>query len=94
MPIIEIRRNSDGVVRQYLDTHEWSENSDFLWSEGNFACDCNRHIFFASAANESAENRECGDNSYSVRITDERGNVLYEDDDWSPDGPPARPSNT
>lgn len=50
------------------------EISDYLWSEGNYACDCNRGLFF------SGESGECGESRYTVRITDKlTGDLLYED---------------
>lgn|SRR5687768_1587123 len=80
---VEIRRNSDGVVRRYVDEH-WL--SDFIWSEGNYACDCNRHLFFERAGgNEPYSDPDypnpddCTDGGYSVRITDNAGSVLYQD---------------
>jgi hypothetical protein len=84
MPVIEIRRNSDGVVRSYFDSYEWQ--GDYMWTDGNYSCDCNRYLFFMRAAGEDEGDLiadRCGDGGYSVRITDARGNVLYEDDDWA-----------
>ena len=89
---VYIRRNADGVIRCYedLDWHEDSDYPAFIWEEGNFACDCNRYLFFCRAANEpeteydeSDENSEhrCGDDRYSVRITDVNGKELYSDFD-------------
>lgn len=28
---------------------EWEDGSDFWWSEGNYGCDCNRHLEFQEA---------------------------------------------
>lgn len=84
---VEIRRNADGVIRVYEDSHWYS---DFIWSEGNYACDCNRHLFFERAGgydpysdlNYGMDGGNCTDGNYSVRIKDDAGKLLYQDDDW------------
>jgi hypothetical protein len=59
---------------------DWHEASDFLWSEGNFACDCNRGNFFAEAAGEEdPPDHKCGSELYEVWITDKDGNILYDE---------------
>lgn len=74
--VVHIRKEATGEIRRYTDGLEWL--GDFIWSEGNFACDCNRHLFFEHAAgNEPAESHECGSVAYSVKIEDEAGNELY-----------------
>lgn len=79
----EIRRNTDGVVRQYSLAGMGGFKGDFIWCEGNFACDCNREIFFCDAIGEEAENETCGSEAYSVRIfADDDHRELYADDDW------------
>lgn len=79
----EIRRNADGIIRRH-ETEWWDdvENPDFIWSEGDFACDCNRALFFARAAGEDDPDRECGSEAFSLRVLDEAGSVLYADDAW------------
>lgn len=82
---VEIRRNADNVVRVYEDKY-WL--SDFIWSEGNYACDCNRHLFFERAGegveplNDPNFSNDCSDGRYSVRIKDLNGELLYQDGDW------------
>lgn len=71
------------------ETREWKiydfeaahlEESDFMWSEGNYSCNCNRALFFARAAGEEDPNdRECGDGAYSIIILDGTGDVRYHD---------------
>lgn len=77
---LKIRRNSDGIIRCYPTTWDWY--GDFIWEEGNFACDCNRGDFFAKAGDEEDSDHECGDGDYSVFITDKNGVVLYKDGEW------------
>lgn len=62
------------------------EFSDFIWSEGNFSCDCNRHLFFerASGRDPAPGSDTCGDGAYRVTITDpDTGRVWYDE----PPGP-------
>ncbi len=43
-------------------TEDWN---DFLWTEGNFACDCNRRMLFID------EDRDgCSDDEFVVEIED------------------------
>jgi hypothetical protein len=80
MPTVEIRRNSDGVVRTYED--KWPWDGDYIWADGNYSCDCNRALFFARAVEDDDEtDANCGNGAYSVRIT-EGGKLLYQDDAW------------
>lgn len=60
----------------YLDDGVFFE---YIWSEGNYACDCNRANFFARAAGEDDPDRECGDGRYAVKIFDIDGKTIYED---------------
>jgi len=77
--IIEILRVSDGAVRSYLDESPWGIDCEFMWSEGNYSCDCNRAKFFHKGEHHATE---CGDVAYLVRITDDTGKELYADDEW------------
>ncbi len=79
---IEVRRNSDGEIRIWHN--DWW-GSDFIWHEGSYACDCNRHLFFLWAVgedeDEDAEDFPCSDGIYSVRITTSDGRTVYDDFD-------------
>lgn len=78
---LDIKRNSDGVIRRSPTLWEWSDA--FIWEEGNFACDCNRHLFFERAAGREGEDCDCGAELYSVRLYSvEDGGLLYEDGEW------------
>lgn len=77
---LHIRRNADGLICSSPTDFD----GDFIWSEGNFACDCNRMIFFCQMIGEDDNARKCGDEAFSVRITAaDDGRSLYEDDDWN-----------
>ena len=39
--ILDIRRNSDGLMRR--DPKSWEWCGSFIWADGNYACDCNRY---------------------------------------------------
>ena len=80
--VVTIRRNADGVTRSYDD--EWFDASEFCWDEGNFACDCNREIFFERAAGKEIDNERCGEGRFSVHIETKGGVVLYDDMDADP----------
>lgn len=82
MPMVEIRRNADGVIRAYRDPYEWQ--GDYIWADGNYSCDCNRYLFFQRAIEppEQEGDCECGNGSFSVRIIADDGSTLYADDDW------------
>lgn len=66
-------------------------SSRFVWADGNFACDCNRKLFFERAAGIEPEDDDtpCGDDGYAVTIKDSAGNVLYADDEEDDQEPPA-----
>ena len=82
-----IRKNATGEVRQYADDSAWDETdpdypgedlpgASFMWTDGNYACDCNRHLFFCRAVGEDEEKDEpkCGSEVYSlVKVVDEHG---------------------
>lgn len=86
---IDIRRNADGVVRRYYEPdlvwHAGDSHPEFIWEEGNFACDCNRDLFFGRSVDpdydrDDDESARCGRERYSIRIVDGRDHILY--DEW------------
>lgn len=87
---VHIRRNADGVVRLYEDIGFFDKFGfeDYIWSEGNYACDCNRHLFFVRAGGDEDDEDEgdddaCSSGLYAVKITNPAGSeTLYQDDDW------------
>ena len=81
MQIVEIRRNSDGAVRSCEYPYPW--DGDYIWTDGNYGCDCNRALFFGRADGGEGDEADCGEGAYAVRIKDTDGNVLYEDDAWA-----------
>lgn len=90
---IEILRVSTGEKRLYdslvhfvNSDDDWRGERgsflDFIWTEGNFACDCNRASFFYSAANEEEPDElPCGSTAYKIpRIICEDGRIIEIDD--------------
>lgn len=76
---VKIRDNSTGEIVDYFASFEDGEFQDFLWSEGNYACDCNRSLFFARAKGlDDPEDNQCGDEKYSIQITDDCA-IVYDE---------------
>ena len=46
MYTVNIRDRTTGFVRPHEVEFDWDDNQKWLWTEGNFGCDCNRRIFF------------------------------------------------
>jgi hypothetical protein len=64
-----IRNNATGEERLYTDEHDWNDVGDYIWTEGNYGCDCNRSIFFGRAAGlepEEVDLAECGESAFSI----------------------------
>lgn len=87
MTTISILDTTTGETRSYRDSwynsNPWEDSHEFLWSDGNYGCDCNRALFFARAHGEPDPGIECGESRFKVRITDDAGKVLYADGDWA-----------
>jgi hypothetical protein len=65
---VEIRNNETGETRTYHNDLGWGEATEFIWTEGNYACDCNRHLFFerSNGGTPDVMSGECGDSKYTV----------------------------
>lgn len=70
-----IRDNETGEARTYsMGDIEWDDSSEFWWTEGNFGCDCNRHLSFLRAGGPGPADdphwnnadRACGETAYTV----------------------------
>jgi len=42
----EIKHAGKIVTEIYEVEEKYAESQEFLWTEGNYSCDCNRSIFF------------------------------------------------
>lgn len=67
----EIQCVATGETR-WIDTEEILDDGDscpttYNWEEGNFSCDCNRHLFFTNW-DESVDDHECSEDAYAVNL--------------------------
>ena len=62
--------NETGEIRMYRNDMAWGEHDHFSWTENNYSCDCNRHLFFLRAdgiePGEEDWERDCSDGKYSA----------------------------
>lgn len=58
---VHIRKNATGETRVYLEAMPWEEQTERMWSEGNYSCDCNRHLLLERAGGRQPELEEGGD---------------------------------
>jgi hypothetical protein len=90
---VHLRKVSTGEVRVYDDSLYTTATYDglFIWDEGNYACDCNRRLFWDQAVGVETPDGEdrCGGGAFVVdrieRIAD--GVIVYSETD---DGKAAR----
>lgn len=83
--MVEIYDTKTGVVQLRKDVGYWNEEGfvDYIWSEGNYSCDCNRKLFFERAQGNEPDdtNTPCSfdKNRYEIIVRDLEGNILYSD---------------
>lgn len=90
MSRVFVRQESDGAVRVLQDGEKWTSTSEYMWSEGNYACDCNRASFFGHDVDFDSP-VSCGECKFSVKIEDASGRVLYQDERWARRSAPTPP---
>lgn len=78
---VEIRNNATGEVRRYYDDYfnpDPETGSRYIWTEGNYGCDCNRSLFFARAADEEdPEDLDCEGGVFTaIRAHCDNGTVM------------------
>ena len=73
--IVEITEVASGKTATY-PVDEWNATQ---WEFGNYACDCNRRLFFDAAVYNSNFDTilECGERLFKVRALDENGTEIY-----------------
>lgn len=62
---VELRDNATGQIVRHLDRYYYS----YMWTDGNYSCDCNRHLFFCNALGIEPNpeiSRECGSSKYTA----------------------------
>lgn len=80
-----IKHNATGEVRKRKTWMVWwpedgdQSPGDYMYSEGNYSCDCNRHLFFHRANDvEPEDDRPCGDEAYSLNLENPKtGEIFY-----------------
>lgn len=89
MPVVFIRKEATREVRKHVDSSPW--DGDYIWADGNYSCDCNRHLFFERAAGNEPEwdSGACGDEAWHrfgnpnvVEWEDETHKAEYYDAAW------------
>ena len=73
-----LRDTETGKTIWYEDTHTSYENVEYVWGEGNFACDCNRSIFFNAAMHRLSDTE-----AYKTAEECGRGRYIIEDVEWN-----------
>jgi len=69
--VVRLRQASTGEERD-ISPDFWAHSQpsvtdhEFLWTEGNYSCDCNRAVFWALAGAEPPPGAECGDGAYLI----------------------------
>lgn len=81
-----IRKNNGvdaGVVREMKDEAVLKVKQDipntFMWTEGNYCCDCNRDIFWnwEGGKDTSDDDYDCSYGEYSVNLYNPKDNKYY-----------------
>lgn len=82
---VELRDTQTGLHLCYLDTYatEHLDGVEFMYSDGNYGCDCNRALFLARAQGLTNPDRPCGWQGIICAGVFERpsGRVLYSGDE-------------
>ena len=84
--IVHIKDEATGIIHQYKESGSvWLDDDGdynfYMWSMGNYSCDCNREIFFNNAVDKDSDidNLECGDQiRYAVNIEID-GEIVYQE---------------
>lgn len=70
VPLVKVRRLKDNEER-WVPAPEFSDDGGgvYMWTSGNYSCDCNRELLFLRAAGEpEPENTACGDQERFVAL--------------------------
>ena len=67
---IKLTRVSDGLVREITQDCDSEEGMEYMGMEGNYSCDCNRHLFFEREGGREPPDDEpgCGEGMYKVVV--------------------------
>lgn len=79
-----LRRNKTGEQQAVMMDGAWDDLEKYLWTDGNWACDCNRHELFCRAAGQEVRAvPPCGESEYSAL------RVSWEGRNYAVDSPEA-----
>lgn len=78
--LVTIVDSVTGKQATYGDEFENEGVAEFLWSGGNYSCDCNRALFLSRETGDESIDCDCGDGRFAVKIirTDTK-QVVYAD---------------
>lgn len=73
---VQVKLEYDGVVYSFSPTFDYDDfsSAEFMFTDGNFGCDCNRSIFIGEHCDENFEPMECGDKIKLIDITEIKEN--------------------
>lgn len=64
--VVEAVLEFKGVQRTFTYDEKSEDGLLFMWTEGNYSCDCNRSLFFARAAKEEEIDIPCGEGGFRL----------------------------
>ena len=67
---ITITKKRTGEAVSYEEDGMIDDNVKFLWTEGNYGCDCNRGLFFHRAKGLPDTDNPCNEGLYAVTLDD------------------------
>lgn len=62
---VYITKTQTGETREHKCDFEWNDSSYFMWTEGNFSCDCNLSIFFYENTDDDPD-QKCGNIDFKI----------------------------
>jgi hypothetical protein len=66
--LVDIHEVATGRTATWTAEWNWKDDDQYLWTEGNFGCDCNRSRFFYRAIGiDDMEEPDCTEGKYFVR---------------------------
>lgn len=78
-----LRHKETGEARVYRDASEWPEahQAIFMYSEGNYGCDCNRGLFLRDWQGEDMQCSNTGHNLIAIdaMLNRDTGELLYKE---------------
>ena len=90
MPELRVLLREVSTGREGWFADEWPtppfdlDSAEYMWHDGNYACDCNRALFLARARGEDEPNVKCSDGSIVVVEATWDGESLPDWDETAP----------